>query len=468
MLTLLSDMQEALHAGPGAFPALPGPAVTEAGTGSSPSYFAFSDLASASVAAAGAELAYYCGLASGTAPPAITVDRRLASFWFKTSLRPQGWSLGPQWDAIAGDYPARDGWIRLHTNAPHHRARALQVLGCAEDRAAVSDAVADWLCDELESAIVRAGGAAARMRDISTWRAHLQGIAVANAPLIAWQAQGTCAQRTRPYDPARPLAGVRVLDLTRVLAGPVATRFLAAFGADVLRIDPPDWDEGGNIAEMTPGKRCAGLDLKSPYGRSRLIDLARDADVLVHGYRADALPALGLGGEALRAHNPTLIDVALNAYGWTGPWANRRGFDSLVQMSSGIGAHGMVASGADHPVPLPAQGLDHATGYLMAAAVLRALVIREQSGTVLSARLSLARTAELLIPTARNDLDGPDFAGETDADLAPVIEATDWGPAQRLRFPVAVGDLAARWERPASRLRAAEPVWGSAGNRREP
>ena len=245
------------------------------------------------------------------------------------------------------------------------------------------------------------------MRSRDAWLAHPQGAAVAREPLVAW----TTAAQTSPSGRngearGQPLAGIRVLDLTRVLAGPVSTRLLAAFGADVLRIDPPFWSETTLEPEMTLGKRCAGLDLRQSEDRSVFEALLREADVFVHGYRSDALQGLGYGPEELRQYNPTLVDVALCAFGWTGPWAQRRGFDSLVQMSSGIADFGMRSESASEPRPLPVQALDHATGYLMAAAVLHALRQRRSKGRVLSARLSLARTAHLLAPSQRSTLSG--------------------------------------------------------------
>ncbi len=223
----------------------------------------------------------------------------------------------------------------------------------------------------------------------------------------------------------RPLAGIRVLDLTRVLAGPVATRFLALLGAEVLRIDPPDWDEPAVIPEVTPGKRCAHLDLRTAEGHTALTELLRDTDVFVHGYRPGALAGLDFDPATLDGLRPGLIDVALDAYGSTGPWAHRRGFDSLVQMSTGIAAAGMDHARADQPVPLPVQALDHATGYLMAAAALTGLHRRRTDATGSRARLSLARTAALLV-----DRTGPALPREPLAEpgVDPTVETTDVGP----------------------------------------
>lgn len=427
------------------------------GEGSLPSWFQVSDLAVASIGMAGLMLARYAGAQSGDRPT-VVVDRRLASFWFGFTVRPQGWEIPSPWDPIAGDYRTADGWIRLHTNAPAHRAAALRVVDCAAERDVVARTVVDWQADTLETAIVREGGCAATMRCLSDWAAHKQGAAVAHDPVVIWREHGSATLPKKGVNANRPLAGLKVLDLTRVLAGPVAGRFLAAYGANVLRIDPPDWDEPGVVPEVTLGKRCAGLNLKQADDRARFQSLAAGADVLLHGYRPGALHGLGLDAQSLRRTNPGLIDVCLNAYGWSGAWSQRRGFDSLVQMSSGIADYGMRQSGADKPVPLPVQALDHATGYLMAASVLRALSDRRETGAVTSARLSLARVAHLLAGTAHTEIESG-LSPENESDLAPAIEATGWGPARRIAFPLRVGDVLPKWGYGAGPLRSAPAQW---------
>jgi len=449
-----------------------------------PSIFGTSDLAAASIAAAGAMLARLPGVGGE-----VAVSRRLASLWFGMSIQPDGWQLPPLWDAVAGDYRAADRWIRLHTNAPHHRAAALAVLGCAAEREAVARAVAGWQADDLEAAVLAQGGCAATMRSVAEWREHPQGHALADEPLFTQDARpraavaagvapgaagqaaassgrgaeagagasGSAGRNWRP-DPKRPLQGIRVLDLTRVLAGPIATRFLAGFGAEVLRIDPPTWDEAGVIPEVTLGKRCARLDLTAAADRAIFERLLAEADVLVHGYRNGALEDLGYGPEARAALNPDLIDVSLNAYGWSGPWRDRRGFDSLVQMSCGIADAGMSARAAEKPVPLPVQALDHATGYLMAAAVVHGLRVRLEEQQVLRIRLSLARTARLLTETPRPAERAP-WEPLRASDIAPALEQTSWGRARRLHAPLSVGDTRMHWTRPATALGTAAPRW---------
>jgi crotonobetainyl-CoA:carnitine CoA-transferase CaiB-like acyl-CoA transferase len=282
-------------------------------------------------------------------------------------------------------------------------------------------------------------------------------MAVKSEPLIAWQQRSASASFPDIGHRDTPLHGVRILDLTRVLAGPICTRFLAGFGADVLRVDPPDWDEPAVLPETTLGKRCIGLDLRSRQDRQIFETLLETADVLVHGYRPGALDGLGCGTAARQAINPDLIDVSLNAYGWSGPWSCRRGFDSLVQMSSGLADAGMREIGADKPVALPAQALDHATGYLMAAAVLHGLR-RRRDGVILSAHLSLARTAKLL-SEARASCQETDIAPFGEDDFAESIESTGWGRARRLRFPMTVNGLGPIWRYPPRSLRSDEAVW---------
>ncbi|NOD46712.1 MULTISPECIES: CoA transferase [unclassified Ruegeria] len=430
------------------------------GEGALPSAFAVSELATASFAAVGHEMARLMqalNLSSGK--PEITVDHRLASLWFGYSFKPDGWDMPSLWDAVAGDYKASDGWIRLHTNLTRHRAAALKVLGSPPDREAVATAVKSWSIADLETAVVAEGGVAAAMRSRTEWLEHPQGRAVSRDPLIGWQGPRYVKLRDRPQATAeRPLAGLRVLDLTRVLAGPVSTRTLAGFGAEVLRIDPPDWDEPGVIPDISLGKHCAYLDLKTNDGMKRLQELLSQADVFVHGYRPGALDVLGLTRAKRDELAPNRIEVTLDAYGWQGPWSTRRGFDSLVQMSAGIAHTGMGWAQADKPTPLPVQALDHATGYLMAAAVLSALSEAASGSSIMHAHLSLARTAELLAVLGKDDTEAAPI-NPTPKDYNTETEASGWGPGHRLKPALKVGEASMHWDLPASKLGTSQPIW---------
>lgn len=265
-----------------------------------------------------------------------------------------------------------DGWVRTHANYPHHRARLLHALDVPEDPAAVGSALRDRPALEVEEAVYGAGGLAVALRTPAEWAAHDQAAALATRPLVERVRLDTSRARALPPldgTPLLPAAGLRVLDLTRVLAGPVATRTLALLGADVLRLDAPHLPElPDQHADTGFGKRSATLDLAA--GRDRFEELLAAADVVVTGYRPGALDRFGLSPEALAERRPGLVVAQVSAWGAYGPWGGRRGFDSLVQVATGIAA---VEGSAERPGALPAQALDHGTGYLLAAAVLRVL-----------------------------------------------------------------------------------------------
>ena len=417
-----------------------------------PSRFAVTELAASSIGAVGCSVAHLLKSLNLVGElSTCRVDRRLASLWFGQSIQPVNWEMPPLWDAIAGDYEASNGWIKLHTNLSHHRKAALSVLKCDADRGKVTHAIKSWDVNELESQIVDAGGVAAAMRTRGQWAFHPQGRAVASEPLICWSEPRE--NLIRPWQPSnkRPLAGLRVLDLTRVLAGPVATRTLAGFGASVLRIDPYGWDEANVVPDITIGKRCAFLDLNDQSDRDKFVDLLEQAHVLVHGYRPEALDGLGFDRDTRMKIAPHVIEVSLNAYGQTGPWRNRRGFDSLVQMSSGIAAAGMEWANKNKPHPLPVQALDHATGYLMAAAVVRALDSAVNGKGIADAHLSLARTAKLLTEHEQIELGTLNMEAKA-SDYSAEIEVTPWGDARRLKPPLLIEGTPLDWSRPAGEL----------------
>ncbi|KHF44393.1 putative acyl-CoA transferase/carnitine dehydratase [Saccharomonospora viridis] len=436
------------------------------GTGALPSPFPVSELATAVVGVTGcavAELLEVVGDSSGRAH--VHVDHAAASGWFGFSLRPDGWQLPAAWDPIAGNYQGADGWVRLHTNVPAHRQAALDVLGVPESRAGVAQACRSWNVVELEERIVARGGCAGAMRSLTEWRRHPQGRASTHAPLlerIVSEPAPTSSSSLSKWAPSprRPLTGVRVLDLTRVLAGPVATRTLAGLGATVLRLDPPDWAEPGLVPEVTVGKRCARVDFGTPSGRARVESLLAEADVVVHGLRPGALERAGLGARRRERIRPGIVDVALSAYGWAGPWAHRRGFDSVVQLTSGLAAEGARRRGTDTPASLPVQALDHAAGWFLAAATLRALAERHRGHGGVRLRTSLAGIANLLA-------DAPPGHAQAELDPASVpdsgqLEQTDWGPARRMVAPFAVtgaDTTTLGFTRGAVDLGRDEPTW---------
>lgn len=311
------------------------------------------------------------------------------------------------WAPMSGFRRARDGWVRLHANYPHHARRLLEALGL--DRPEQLDgAVLERTAHEVEDAVRGAGGVAAAVRTRQEWQESPMGRAAGAEPWIRWSLEDAPVRGVPAAGPGGlPLAGVRVLDLTRVIAGPSATRLLGALGADVLRVDPPQHPELLD-AHLDTGfaKRSAVADLRDPFQLGRVRELAGAADVVFLGYRQAALARFGLDAAALRDTFAHLAVVTLNAWGWGSPWADARGFDSIVQAACGI-AHlcgspreGRPDEDAWRPGALPVQALDHATGMGMAAAAVALLAARRR-GITGSARLSLTATAEELLRAQR-------------------------------------------------------------------
>jgi len=362
----------------------------------------------------------------------------------------------------------RDGWVRTHANYPHHRERLLRALGVSSESVdAVAAVLAERASLEVEEAVYGAGGLAVAVRTREEWAAHPQAAEVGRRPLVEWERVGAVGHARGEGrfgggrfeegrfggGPLLPAAGVRVLDLTRVIAGPVATRTLALLGADVLRVDAPHLAElADQHADTGFGKRSALLDLRAD--RETFEGLLAAADVVVTGYRPGTLDRFGLSPEALAERRPGLIVAQLSAWGAYGPWGGRRGFDSLVQVATGIAA---AEGDGERPGALPAQALDHGTGYLLAAGVLRAVTEREFGdgcGRVL--RLALARTAGWLLEEGASDgLTGsaPD-AGEWLAERDSAL-----GRLRYARSPVVFEGGPADWERGPGRWGADEARW---------
>jgi crotonobetainyl-CoA:carnitine CoA-transferase CaiB-like acyl-CoA transferase len=358
-----------------------------------------------------------------------------------------------------------DGWVRTHANYPHHRARLLGALRLPADASVedVAEVLAERSALEVENTVYGAGGLAVALRTAKEWAAHAQGAAVSGRPLVERERLGTARARVLPPldgDPLLPAAGLRVLDLTRVIAGPVATRTLALLGADVLRVDAPHVPEDPDAhADTGFGKRSTRLDLGLAADRRTFEELLGQADVVVTGYRPGALDRFGLSPEALISRRSGLVVAQLSAWGAYGPWGDRRGFDSLVQVATGIAA---IEGSPERPGALPAQALDHGTGYLLAAAVLRALTEQSEQGHSLVLRLALARTAAWL--TAGGDEQGgaahesrgtaynqPDaWLVETDSGIGRLRHALPpvsfvGGPVNWSRPPGRWGTDSARW-----------------------
>jgi CoA-transferase family III len=422
-----------------------------------PSSFAVGTAAQVSIAAAALAATELGRLRNGVVQD-VAVDMRHAALeccsWFRLDGR-----VPPMWDKLSALYPCGDdrgaaGWVRIHANFAHHRDGALRLLGLPEgnvgnEQADLRRALRGWSALDFERAAADAGLVVAALRSFDEWDRHAQGQALAVQPLLHLQRIGDAPPRVLPALPAqaRPLQGLRVLDLTRILAGPVGTRALAACGADVLLVNAPQLPNIEAIAETSRGKLSAHADLRDAAGRAAFEAVLGDAHVFVQGYRPGALKQLGFGAEEVALRHPGIVVVSLSAYGPEGPWSQRRGFDSLVQTATGFNAAEAQAFGRGPPRALPMPILDHASGYLIALGTCAALQRQREQGGSWHVQLSLARTAQWLRGLGRIK-QGFEAAKP---EFAPYVEtgASGFGELMALRHAAMLSATPAAWPRPS-------------------
>ena len=410
---------------------------------------------SAALGAVGLAVSDLWRLRTGKAQ-AVSVDRHAAAMSLRSNTYVlQNGQRPVSWDPLAGHYPTRDGrTMFLHTNHPHHRAGALRIAGAATDtREALAAAVAKWDGLAIEEAIASGGCVGGLSRSREEWNAHPHGIAIARLPLIDMVKIGEA-----PAEPLRkgerPLSGVRALDLTRVLAGPTSGRVLAENGADVLHIAAPHLPYQTEILMDTGhGKRCAWVDLTTPAGIETMTGLLREADIFTQGYRPGAIASRGFSPEQVAALRPGIVCVSICAYGHEGPWAERRGFDSIVQNVTGLAAtQGSLAK----PRNLPVQALDYIAGYLGALGAMAGLARRVEQGGSWLVRVSLVQVAHWL--ASLGTVDGNQGASELpEAELDRYFMESD-GPFGHLRHLKPVTQFS---ETPAYFAKPAEPLGSS-------
>ena len=430
-----------------------------------PSSFALATALQASLGAAA--LAAACiGQARGGPRQAVSVDATDAVHEASGTFSIDG-RRPAVWDPLAGLYRCGDdGFVRLHTNFVHHRDGVLRLLGLpgqpdgpATERAAVAQALQGGQALAFAQAAADAGLVVAAVRSFEQWDAHAQAAAIAAQPLLAIERCGNAQPPAWTPLPAgsRPLQGVRVLDLTRILAGPVAGRTLAAYGADVMLVNSPQLPNIEAVAETSRGKLSVHVDLKTAAGRETLRGLLREADVLLQAYRPGALAALGFGPGQLQQLNPVLVSVSLSAYGETGPWGGRRGFDSLVQTASGFNHAEAQAFGVPEPKALPLQVLDYSAGFLLAFGAQAALLRRATEGGAWQVGVTLARTGLWLRSLGR--LQGFAALGWPAFGAALQTEASGFGTLQAVRHAARFSHTPPGWTRPSMPPGSHAPVW---------
>jgi crotonobetainyl-CoA:carnitine CoA-transferase CaiB-like acyl-CoA transferase len=446
------------------FAGLPGPALALASlTGAEPAFpssFCVGTAAQATIAAA-ALAACELGYARGVPRQRVSVAMEHAAVectgWFSVDGR-----VPDLWDPLSGLYRCADGWVRVHANFAHHREGALRLLGLdpqVATRAAAEAAMLRWPAIDFETAAADAGLVAAALRSFAQWDATPQAQALARQPLLSIERIGDAAPLELPPLSAQqqPLEGVRVLDLTRILAGPVGGRALASHGADVMLVNSPHLPNIEAIADTSRGKRSAHVDLRDAAGRAAMDRLLADAHVFIQGYRPGGLQALGYGPLQLAKIRPGIVCVSLSAYGSSGPWSARRGFDSLLQTAMGFNQAEGEAAGNGRPRPLPMQILDEATGYLLAFAACAALWRQRREGGSWQVQVSLAQTALWLRGLGRvaNGFSGPA------PSRVPYLEtaASGFGELSGVRPSAQLERTPARYSRPSVAPGQSPPDW---------
>ncbi len=426
-----------------------------------PSSFAVGTAMQASVAASALAAAEVWRARTGRAQR-VGVDMRAAAIAARSErfLEIDGKPAPELWDKIAGAYQCGDGrYVRLHTNFPHHRDGVLKLLGCAYDKAAVAEALKGWNAFDVEDAAAQAKLVVTAMRSFDEWDAHPQGQAIAHLPLMSVERIGDAP--TRPWPQGhRPLAGIKVLDFTRIIAGPVGTLTLAAHGADVMLVTSPNLPAVEPLViDIGRGKLSAHLDLHNAQDRATFEALLREADVVVQGYRPGGLAALGFGPDDAARLRPGIVYLSLSAYSHMGPWAGRRGVDSLVQTASGFKDAEAKAAGIAGPKPLPAQILDHASGYLIAYGAMTALMRQRREGGSWHVRVSLAQTGRWLRSLGR--IDGMNAHDPARNDVLDCLEESpsDFGRLSAVCHPATMSETPPHWFRPSVPLGTHVPNW---------
>jgi len=427
-----------------------------------PSSFRVGAAAQASIAASGLAAAEIWKQRSGQAQElAVDMVHAIVECRSERYLHLDGKPPPPSWDPTAGVYRTRDRrFVRLHTNFPHHRAAICEVLNCEPEREKIQAALMQWEGEAFETAAYAAGGVVSLMRSYDEWSASPQAKALAELPPFTIEKIGEAPPRPWPAGD-RPLAGIRALDLSRVIAGPVAGRTLAVHGADVMLISGPDLPAIPWLTIDTGrGKLSSFVDLKSGEGRDTLRRLLAEADIFSQGYRPRAIASLGFSPEEAAKISPGIVYVTLSAYGHAGPWADRRGFDSLVQTSTGFNHAEGQAAGIDGPKELPAQMLDHATGYLMAFGAMMGKLRQSREGGSWHVRVSLAQTGRWLWNLGRI-ADGLKIADVKPEAVALFKEDTlsGFGTLNAVSHAAKLSKTPAFWARPATPLGSHPPQW---------
>lgn len=358
---------------------------------------------------------------------------------------------------ISTPHPTKDGRYFLpHMGLPHLAERVLSVLACDFELEAIVEAVSRWNALELEEAIAEVKGCGAMVRSGEEWTAHPQGQVLAQRPVIEIIKIGDSPPEPVP-EGDRPLSGVRVLDLTRILAGPTCARTLAEHGADVLMVSAEHLPQSQYfVMDTSHGKRSTFLDINNPEDHSRLTQLVGESDVFSQGYRTDVLARRGFSPEKLAEIRPGIVYTSMNCYGFEGPFAERAGWEQLAQSVTGIAEE----HGRKRPTLLPAAACDYTTGYLAAYGTLLALGLRAREGGSWHVRASLCQSGMFLYRQERVDYDDDSMEIEPKIlnEITRITE-TPYGKMTHLGPILRMSETPPRWERPSSPLGTQKAEW---------
>lgn len=398
----------------------------------------------------------------------VGVDLRQATASLRSGqyLKIGDGALSHKRNSIMGTYPTKDGrWSYVHANFPNHRAAALKVLGCEESPEAVTKAVATWNALDLEEAILEAKGAGGMVRTAAEWAQHPQSAAIAALPVLEIIRIGDSDPEPLPAGD-RPLSGIKVVDITRVLAGPTCARTLAEHGAEVMKITAPHLPNlGYQEADTGHGKLSAHLDLRKADDLATMKTLIKGADVFSQGYRPGTLNSRGLSPEELAKLRPGLVYTSLCAFSHAGPWASRRGFDTVVQTVSGMTLRqtDVVPGSKPGPAFYPVSAIDYCTGYLMATGAMLALNKRAKEGGSWLVRISLAQVGKWIVDLG--EVDG-DAARAAPSEFKPeeiaawsMVSDTPSGRLTHLAPVVKLSETRPFWARPSVPLGYHPPAW---------
>ncbi|KAL7755343.1 hypothetical protein ACKLNR_015100 [Fusarium oxysporum f. sp. zingiberi] len=439
-----------------------------------PSSFKIGILGQASIGLSALAAAQVHALRNKTPLPTVTVPLEHAVVEYKCErlYTVSNELASPSGGAIGGLHKTSDGYVRIHDGFPNHVQGTLDLLGlkAGATRDQVSQQTADWASIDLENCGTAEGKVAIyALRSYRQWDKLPQSRAISNFPISIKQVSQLSPiglpSRMQPGN-LKCLQGLRVVEMSRVIAAPLCGKTLAAHGAEVIWVTSPTLPDLPRVdREFGRGKKTVQLDIHKSEDRKQLLNLLKDCDVFVQGYRPGSLASYGLSQDELRKINPTIIVANMSAFGPEGPWSGRRGFDSLVQTCSGMNVSEAQHAGKGEAArPTPCQALDHSGGYMLAVGVMAAVYHRAVNGGSWRVDVSLAGMMKYLrslgqYPGASGfeakDFEKPDDVPEDYFE----IQETGFGTMKSIRHSATIEGLEVGWDIMPKPLGSDKPAW---------